>query len=85
MYVCIKIYKYIFSITLFYYKMWQKFIEKCVRCFVIKCDSFITKCNSYYKLSRFCYKLRQFLQNATFVTTATVQTSAMTADKCLDI
>ena len=38
---------------LFYYKMRQKFIAKCVRFFITKCDSFISKCGSYYKLRRF--------------------------------
>ena len=53
---------------LFYYKMRQKFITKCARFFISKCDSFITKCDSYYKLRRFYYKMRQLLQNATFIT-----------------
>ena len=33
-------------------KMRQKFIAKCVRFFITKCDSFITKCGSYYKRRR---------------------------------
>ena len=37
---------------LFYYKMRQTFITKCVRLFTTKCDSFITKCDSYYKMRR---------------------------------
>ena len=41
---------------LFYYKMRQKSITKCVRFFITKCDSFITKCDSYYKMRRFYYK-----------------------------
>ena len=40
----------------FYYKMRQKFITKCVR-FVI------TKCDSYYKMQRFYYKMLQLYQN----------------------
>ena len=48
--------------------MRQKFIKKCVRFFITKCDSFITKCDSYYKLRRFYDKIRQLLQNATFIT-----------------
>ena len=35
---------------LFYYKVRQKFITKCVRFFITKCDDFITKCNSYYEM-----------------------------------
>ena len=46
---------------LFYYKMRQKFITKCV-------SFYITKCDSYYKLRRFYYKMRQLSQNATFIT-----------------
>ena len=58
---------------LFYYKIRQKFITKCVRFFIAKCDS-------YYKLRvllqnatvitncEFYYKMRQLLQNATFIT-----------------
>ena len=37
---------------LFYYNMRQKFITKCVRFFITKCNSFITKCDSYYKTRR---------------------------------
>ena len=51
---------------LFYYKMWPKFITKCVRFFITKCNSFITKCDSYYKLRQLYYKIRQLLQNVTF-------------------
>ena len=43
---------------LFYYKMRQKFITKCVR-FLLQnttviriCDDFITKCDCYYKMGR---------------------------------
>ena len=50
------------------YKMWQKFITKCVRFFITKCNSFITKCDSYYKLRQLYYKIRQLLQNVTFIT-----------------
>ena len=50
-----------------YYKMRQKFITKCVRFFITKCDNFITICDSYYKLRQFYYKMRQLLQNATFI------------------
>ena len=32
--------------------MRQKFITKCVRFFITKCDDFITKCDSYYKMRR---------------------------------
>ena len=46
----------------------QKFIAKCVRFFITKCDSFILKCDSYYKFRRFYYKMRQLLQNVTFMT-----------------
>ena len=46
---------------LFYYKMREKFITKCVR-------FFITKCDSCYKLRQLYYKMRQLLQNATFIT-----------------
>ena len=53
---------------LFYYKMRQKFITKCVRFYITKCDSFNIKCDSYYKLRRFYYKMQQLLQNATFMT-----------------
>ena len=53
---------------LFYYTIQHKFITKCVRFFITKCDSFVTKCDSYYKLRQFYYKLRQSLQNATFIT-----------------
>ena len=52
----------------YYYKMRQKFITKCVRVFIIECDSFITKCNSYCKYRRFYYKMRQLLQNTSFIT-----------------
>ena len=38
--------------------MRQKFITKCVRFFITKCDRFITKCDSYYKLRQFYYKMR---------------------------
>ena len=38
------------------------FITKCVRFFIVKCDSFITKCGSYYKLRQFYYKMRRLLQ-----------------------
>ena len=42
---------------LFYYKIRQNVITKCVRFFITKCDSFvtkykITKCNNYYKTRR---------------------------------
>ena len=37
---------------LFYYKMQQKFIKKCVSFFITKCDSFVTKCDIYYKIQR---------------------------------
>ena len=40
-------------------KMRQKFITKCVRVFITKCNSFITKCNSYCKIRRL-FKLRQY-------------------------
>ena len=53
---------------LFYYKLRQKFITKCVRFFITKCDSFTTKCDRYYQLRQFYYKMRQLLQNATFIT-----------------
>ena len=52
----------------YYYKMRQKFITKCVKFFITKCDSFITKCDSYNKLAQLYYKIRQLLQNATFIT-----------------
>ena len=42
-------------------QMRQKFITKCVR-------FSITKCDSYYKLRRFYYKMRHLLQNAMFIT-----------------
>ena len=32
--------------------MRQKFITKCARFFIIKCDNFITKCDTYYKMRR---------------------------------
>ena len=32
--------------------MRQKFITKCVRFFITKCDNFITKWDSYYKMRR---------------------------------
>ena len=44
---------------LFYYKMRQKFITKCVKFFIKKCYSFITKCDGYYKMRQFYHKLRQ--------------------------
>ena len=57
---------------LIYYKMRQKFITKCLR-------FFITKCNSCYKLRQFYYKMRQLLQNATFITNCdSTNTSAST-------
>ena len=40
-----------------YYKMRQKFISKCVRFFITKCDSFIMKFDRYCKMQR-------LLQNA---------------------
>ena len=46
---------------LVYYKMREKFIKKCVR-------FFITKCDSCYKLRQLYYKMRQLLQNVTFIT-----------------
>ena len=46
---------------LFYYKMREKFIAKCVRFFIPKCDS-------CYKLRQLYYKMRQLLQNVTFIT-----------------
>ena len=36
----------------FCYKMWQKFITKCVRFFIRKGDTFVTKCDSFYKMRR---------------------------------
>ena len=51
---------HIWLIMTLYYKMRQKFITKCVRFFITKCDSFVTKCDSYYKLRQFYYKLRQY-------------------------
>ena len=54
--------------------MRQKFITKCIRFSITKCDSFIKNCNNYYQLRRFyrknativtkynvCYKLRQYI------------------------
>ena len=32
---------------LFYYKMQQKSITKCIKFFIKKCDSFITKCDDF--------------------------------------
>ena len=52
-----------------YYKLRQKFVTKCVRFFVTKCDSFITICNSYYKMCELCYNMQQLLQNAKFIKT----------------
>ena len=48
--------------------MRQKFITKCVKFFITKCDSFIRNCDSYYKMRRLFYKMRQLLQNATLIT-----------------
>ena len=45
--------------------MRQKFITKCVRPFITKCDSFIRKCDIYYIFRRFYYKILQLLQNTT--------------------
>ena len=56
---------------LFYYKMRQNLIAKCVRCFVTKCDSFITKFDSYCKMRQFYYKIRRSLQNAPIQTAIT--------------
>ena len=53
---------------LFYFKMRQKFITKCPRFVITKCDSFIRNCDSYYKMRWFYYKMRQSLQNASFIT-----------------
>ena len=59
---------------LFYCQMQQKFITKCVRLFITKCDSFVTKRNSYYKM-------RQLLQNVTFITNCdTTQVKATAAN-----
>ena len=48
---------------LLYYKMRLKFITKCVRfsitkcdSFIIKCDEFITKCDGYYEMQRLLQK-----------------------------
>ena len=66
---------------LFYYKMRQNFITKCVRFIITKCDS--SKCDSYCKMRRFYYKMRQSLQNATLLEIATVHISK--EKKCLKI
>ena len=44
----------------------QKFIIKCVRSFITKCDTLIKKCDSYYKMRQFYYKMRRLLQIALF-------------------
>ena len=44
-----RLWVHIWLIKTLYYKMWQKFITKCIR-FITKCDSF--------------YKIRGLLQNA---------------------
>ena len=51
--------------SLYYYKMRQKFIKKCVRFFITKYDHFMTKCDSYYKMWRFCFKMQQFVKKCT--------------------
>ena len=47
---------------IFYRKMRQKFILKCVRYLITKYDSFITECGRYYK------NAMVLIQNATAIT-----------------
>ena len=47
---------------LFYYKMRQKFITKCVGFFITKCNSFVTKCDDFITTFNSYYKLRRLLQ-----------------------
>ena len=50
--------------------MRQKFITKCVRFFITKCDSFITKCDSYYKMQRLLQIAAVHSQNENLVNTS---------------
>lgn len=54
---------------LFYYKIREKFITKCVRSFITKCNSVITKCDSYYKM--FCLLKNALVQRLIIHTTNT--------------
>ena len=58
---------------LFYYKIRQQFITKCISFFIRKCDSSI--CDIYYKIRRFYYKMHQLLQKVTLLEIVTVHIS----------
>ena len=61
-----------FSRGVFCYKMRQKFITKCGRCFITKFDSFITNCHIYYNLQRFYQKRDSYYKTQCFLQIATV-------------
>ena len=50
---------------LFYYKMRQKLITKCVRFFITKCDSFIIKRDSCYKMNNCITRRDSHYKNST--------------------
>ena len=51
-----------------YYKIQQKFITKCIRLCITKCNSFIINFDSYYKMCWYYCKMQQLLELAMFIT-----------------
>ena len=45
-------------------KCHSNFVTKCVRFYIIKCNTLISKCGSYSKIRQFYYNMRRLIQNA---------------------